>query len=600
MDLLDRIPGVVRAQQASFPISYRGQTGSRMRIQQNGARRSGLNPQGYLGQDLNVSNLSTARIVDGIEKAIYGSGAIGGVLELEDRQAFVKSPNVIQSQFGTNNSARQLGFRWGTNSKPTAFEVTGNGIQTNDMHFAGRERARNSSIQEYQLSSALTARFKKAQLNWRQKWSSGIWKFPQGFQNFPFELRKLDNAYTYQTDVKIQHILNNDWKLTQQIWGLTLETDQIQDVYNAQFDSINIKVIRSFHRKSTGYNGFLEKNFGKYHLKSGLDLFTSRLDENRTDDNRIENSRSSSQVAQRDDQQAGAFIKASSGSPRIQWTGVLRADLARTNNLDADPALASAITGGIEAKGTLWKMDHQLSLGRYFRFPRPEESGGELFGGRGTFRGNPDIRPESSYQLEWIITKNTRSTSFKISSWLAYFEDRIIDVPVPDERNVFEYRNIDQARTFGLEWHISQVLLDQKKHNLIGVLTGLAMRGDDLTDANFFQKGSRSNGIPPTHVQGELKYKTWLGSIPVQFGFDVRHFTRFVAPTGFTNQVWAVRDAPAYTLLGLNANTRFRWNQQTLLITARVSNLTDQTYFPFGTRIPGIGRDFRFGLNYSF
>lgn len=598
MDLLERIPGVVRAQASSFPISYRGQTGSRLRIQQNGARRSGLNPQGYLAQDLNVSNLSKAQIVDGIEKAIYGSGAIGGVLVLEDRQANRKSQNVIYSQYGTNNKARQLGFRWNTGKDNTHLEIAGNGIETDDFRFSSRQKSLNSSIVTYNLSSALATQLKKTQINWRQKWSTGRWQFPQGFQNNPFELRDLNNAYTYQSDIKAQHVLRNGWNLSHQIWGLTQETDQTQDQYNAQFDAINFKIERSYRRLGLGYNGFTEKDFDKYSIKAGLDLFTSRLDENRTEVDRIRNSSFSSLAARRNDQQVGVFVNAITQGRKVQWAGVFRADLASTDNLEAASKQTSALSGGIEANWSWLKINHQVSLGRYFRFPRPEESGGELFGGRGIFQGNPDIKPEYSYQLEWTFSKATKSTSFSLSSWLAYFENRIIEVPL--EQGVFQYDNIDQARAFGLEWQLTQVLFSQKKHNLVGYVSGLTMQGDDLSNENFLGKGSRSNGIPPAHFHGELKYKTWLKTLPLQFSLDVKHFQKFIAPSGFINQVWAVRDAPAYTLLGLHSRTQFHWNRRVLSITASISNLTDEAYFPYGTRIMGLGRDFRFGINYSF
>ncbi len=598
MDLLDRIPGVVRAQASSFPISYRGQTGSRLRIQQNGARRAGLNPQGYLAQDLNVSNLSTARVVGGIEKAIYGSGAIGGVLVLEDRQAIQKAPNSIFSQFRANNNARQLGFRWNTGNNKTNLEIAGNGINTENFHLADGQTARNSAIQEYNLSSSVTTEFRKTKVYWRQKWSTGNWQFPQGFQNNPFELRELNNSFTYQSDIKINYDLKNDWKITQQVWGLLLETDQKQDQYNAQFDAINFQIERSYRRFGFGYNGILKKSFDHYSLKTGMDLYTSRLDENRSERDRVQNSSTDALVARRLDQQTGVFLQANSIGQKVQWTGVIRGDLAVNSNLDAQRVYTSAVSGGIEANWSVWKTNHQISIGRYFRFPRPEESGGELFGGRGIFRGNPDIRPEYSYQLDWSITKKLKSTTLKINSWLTHFDDRIVEVPIA--QNVFQYGNIEQARTFGLEWQISQVLLNQKAHNLMGYISGLAMRGDDLAGVNFFSKGSRSNGIPPAHVQGKLKYKTWLREIPLQFGIDVRHFLEFIAPSGFTNQVWAVRDAPAYTLIGLSTNTRLHWGKHSLSLTMSVTNLTDQPYFPFGTRIMGMGRDFQFGLNYIF
>lgn len=598
MDLLEGIPGVVRAQSSSFPVSYRGQTGSRLRIQQNGARRSGLNPQGYLAQDLSSANLSTARMVDGIEKAIYGSGAIGGVLVLEDRQASLKSLNSIYSQFHTNNKSRQLGFRWNSGNDPTLLEVAASGIETDNLRFANRQKALNSAIKEYDLSTALTHQLTKSQISWRQKWSSGNWQFPQGFQNNSFELRDLDNVYTYQSDVKFQHQLKSGWKVTHQTWGLILETNQIQDQYNAQFESINFKIERSYRRLGFGYNGYGEKAFNRFAMKTGVDFFASRLNENRTEYDRVRNSISNELAAKRDDRQAGVFMRVNTMGRKVHWTGVFRADLATNTNLDTQSKQTSALSGGGEVRWQWLNVEHQVSLGRYFRFPRPEESGGELFGGRGIFRGNPDIRPEYSYQLEWKMTKATRSTSFTVSSWLAYFENRIIAVPL--EPGIFQYDNIENARTLGLEWQLAQVLITQKEYNLTCHFSGLMMQGDDLMSASFFSKGSRSNGIPPAHLKGELKYKTWFGSIPFQLSFDTQHFLKFIAPSGFTNQVWAVLDAPAYTLFGLHVNTQIQWRKNALSFTASMSNLTDQVYFPFGTRIMGMGRDFRFGLNYSF
>lgn len=598
MDVLDQITGIIRVQEATFPISYRGQTGSRLRIQQNGARRNGLNPQGYLAQDLNATNLGEARMVNGVEKASYGSGAIGGVLVLEDRQADDPLPNLILSSFGTNNAARQLGFRWHTGKEKTHFEITGNGIQTNDYKFSNRETAQNSAFHAYHISTALHQQIKNNRLQWRQKWSWGNWQLPQGFQNNPFELRDLNNNYTYQTDVSLTNQLKNQWKLKHQAWGLIVATEQTQDQYNAQFDAVNFQIVRGLRRTGWGYNGFLEKSTERFDLKTGLDVFVSRLEEERTENDQVRNISFDQLAANRSDQQAGAFIQMRTKGRKIQWTGVFRSDLATSNNLDAKRDFSSAVSGGFEAHWSLWKLNQRLSLGRYFRFPRPEETGGELFGGRGIFRGNPAIKPEYSYQLEWAIFKKINSTSLKVSSWLAYFDDRIVALPV--ENGVFQYRNISQARTYGLEWEVSQILLDHTKHQLTGLFSGLAMKGDDLSNANLLKKGDRSEGIPPTNFRGELRYKSRIGQLPIQLSIDARHFMKFIAPSGFTNQVWAVRDAPAYTLLGLQVNTRFHIGNEWMSVTTSVSNLTDTGFFPFGTRIMGMGRNFVVGIDYSF
>ena len=601
MDLLDAIPGVVRAQQSAFPISYRGQHGSRLRIQQNGARRAGLNPQGYLGQDLNASNLEVARMVTGIERAIYGSGSIGGVLLLEDAAASAARPSELFFDYGTNNRSRRIGMNWQGNLKKTHLRLAGSGLETNNFRFADQQEAINSNLQELNLSSALSLPLRSHEINWRQNLSSGNWQFPQGFQNFPFEFRDLDNRYTYQTDLKVKSTLRGNWTLNNQAWGLTLKTDQTQDKYNAQFDAINEQVIRRYTRNSFGYNGSLERITQRFAIKTGMDLYTSRLEEHREDNNYRENRFESRQAALRDDFHAGSFLRVTTLNEGLQWTGVIRVDMATSDNLEAATSTYSAITGGIQADWTFLQLDHQVYVGRFFRFPRPEESGGELQGGRGVFRGNPDIKPEYSTQLEWSVSRRLERLLIRASSWFAYYQDRIVETPLADENAVFLYDNVDQARTFGIEWSLTYTLFNQPKQQLTGSLSGLAMKGDDLPGGKIFEKGERSLGIPPATLSAGLQYvRNLRPGYMLNMTLDVRHAFEFIAPAGFTNQVWAVSDAPDYTLLGFNIGNRFRWNHHDLLLNIGASNLTDVAYFPFGTRIMGMGRNWRFGVKYAF
>lgn len=599
MDVLASIPGVVRAQQSAFPISYRGQHGSRLRVQQNGARKVGLNPQGYLGQDLNPANLQVARMVTGIEKVVYGSGAIGGVLLLEDVDATEKVPSELFFNYGTNNRSRRIGGNWQGILKNATLRFSGSGLNAGNFHFANLEEAQNSKQEEYNFSSAVSTRVGDLQLNWRQNISSGSWQFPQGFQNNAFELRDLDNHYTYQTDLKVKRLLKGGWSMTHQLWGLTLKTDQTQDQYNALFESVNFKILRSYTRSSLGYNGGLERTSNRLALKAGIDLFGSVLEEHREENDFVNDWFTREQAARRNDHQGGTYFRVTTLNKDIQWTGALRLDLANTNNLESQASNYSAISGGIQATWSFLGLDHQVHLGRFFRFPRPEETGGELFGGRGVFRGNPDIKPEYSHQLEWALSKQLKNVSFRASTWFTHFLDRIVETPV--EQNVFLYDNVDQARTYGLEWTCTYTVIQDQKQELSGNLSGLVMGGDDLPNKQIFGNGQRSIGIPPSNMGLIVRYSRYLRQmVMINVAMDASHIWPFEAPEGFSNQVWAVRDAPAYTLLGANLGFRFIQDNHDILIDFGVSNLADVDYFPFGTRVMGMGRNIRFGAKYAF
>ena len=246
---------------------------------------------------------------------------------------------------------------------------------------------------------------------------------------------------------------------------------------------------------------------------------------------------------------------------------------------------------------------------RYFRYPNQLETTGEAARGRGIFIGNPDISPEYSYQLEWRLSGKRSSFSYQLNSWYTYFQGRISEVP--QDNGTFTYENLDNARNMGVEIVFNKKIplfqasngasANAFAHLLDLSITGTAIVGDELAEGLFSEAIDPLLGVPPARLSLMARYTGPLvqgTEWSVHSKLDrVSEFSRF--PGGFNNQTFGIEEAPAYWLLGIGVEVEKQIGIHSLQLGVNATNLTNSNYFPFGTRVMEMGRNFQFNLRWS-
>ena len=621
---LDHLPGFFKVQNNNYSLVYRGFYGNRLRIEQNGARRTGVTASGgFFGEDVNPENISQISIVNGVDKAIYGSGAMGGVVLMDEWRTPSKNSASVYQSYATNNSLLISGLKTTLADHRKGVTISLRNSQSGDYQIpvdgfgngSGNVPVNHSAYEQSSVSVAgfLRDPSGKHLLNLIQKASKGLWERPQGFQNNPFELRSFRNKHNYQTDLR--HVYNDQgkWRIKQQVSLQFMETDQIQRSFNATMENLNIERTRTYLKSTQGYRVTASWNTSSpWKMEFGLDGYRSVLDERESENNMINDFVTNDEpVSVRRDLQGGLF--ALLGNSRKDWYYRLatRLDIGEIASDDNRQTL-TVVTGGLEAGWQVSKLlSSRWSLGRFFRYPSQLEATGVVFGGRGTFFGNPEIQPEYSYQLEWQLSGKRQNLSYQLTSWYTYFDGRISEVPTGN--NTFTYENVANAQNIGLEFVLNQRFLlppssssvttptETSSRAISVMLTGTYIIGDELSEGIFSEAVDPLLGTPPSRWSFMTRYEgRWLQTDwSIHSRLDrVHRFDRL--PTGFINQTFGVVEVPAYWLLNVGVEMEKEISRYQLHLGINGTNLTNSRYSPFGTRVPEMGRNLQFNLRCSF
>ncbi|MCE7990649.1 MAG: TonB-dependent receptor plug domain-containing protein [Roseivirga sp.] len=603
---LDHIPGFFKIHEAGFPLVYRGMSANRLRIEHNGALRTGVVDQGYLTDDINPGTVNI-RVVRGIESTLYGSGAIGGVIRFDEPSfGSIANKRSIYLAYSSNNSSKTAGLELSGKNDQSGFRFASRTNSTDDFQFGSGETALNSAQGQNSLNLSLFRRNKARthQLTWSNNYSNSDTERPQGFQNNPFEFRKYRNHFTYQTNLESQAALKNGVILKQNLWALWLDTDQELRNFNGDFSRLNVSENRNYQKQAFGYRGKLALQPSPLlALQVGADFTGSWLDQQNIRQDFInqifdENTFTQSRV----EQMAGLFGLAEYKLKGTVLGIAIRADIASIGTREQQEHYTT-LSGGLELTHSQKdRYTNIISLTRKFRYPTQQESVGVLFGGRGTFFGNPDLKPEYGYQLEWTrIRKLNNQFDIALTSWFALFENRIAEFFLGNSE--FSYRNLDKARTMGLEARLDYKILglDSESSTTLS-FSGTFTQGDNLGNEGIFAGGTPLIGIPPGRMRlSALHNRNIRTNLSLQAHANVDYVLPYNRlPSGSIRQTFGVIETEAYPLVDLGFKAIWKLNHSSLEFGLNIANLTDKAYFPFGARIMGVGRNVTGSLRYNF
>jgi outer membrane receptor protein involved in Fe transport len=614
IDALVSTPGFTQIWEYHSPLLLRGMNSNRLVVMDNGSRRIGTFPGGYFAQDLNIYDAQRIEIVKGPGSVIYGSGAISGIINIINNEPFGKerTSGRITSGFGSNNNEWLEVGRLCYKKENYGFELGAKFRQSNDMVYGDGTVAENSNVKDIDFSLNSGYRFSEDQsVILRMKYHNGDWGKPRGF-NGP------SNAFTRirNNEEGLHTALKYSYKprkvLDEAVLNLFIDNGK-RDYYKYKHSTVSGKVtaLDLVHYKNLYGGGqfYSVLNLTSNNkLTSGIDGYFFRLDNPAEIIDYYNDTKGELEGFMGAGQQnIGAFVNNDwQLTNSLRMISGIRFDIAKVNEgqhskKDEREEARSALSGNLGLVYSIQEnMNISFNLGRAFRMPNAEELFTEVISCKGIKLGNPDLKPEFSWNVDIGFRGNSLNGNLRYD--LAFFYNRffdfISDVPADDMPDVdFTFKNTDavlMGGEFSALYHFERVL--RPSNSLIIGVGAAYVYGIDLLagdDAALF-------GIPPLKIQTNITYRGLLNSNWIT-GYFMKIESEYasmqkripVAPDGSVGGPWGYIPSESHITfnlaLGLNSNSLPLYPKLRFVI----RNLLDQDYKPYGSYIPAMGRNIK-------
>lgn len=263
-------------------------------------------------------------------------------------------------------------------------------------------------------------------------------------------------------------------------------------------------------------------------------------------------------------------------------------------HIDVDSAARDrSHRGNSLSLGAVWNFAPQyaagLSLSRAQRLPTAEElyADGLHMATRTLERGNPDLKAETSHNIDLSLKKLAGATTFSVSA----FHNRVSDfiyantLDEHDGLQLIEYTQRDAIFT-GVEGQIRQQL---------NAMFGLTLFGDYVRARLAASDGDRDLPRIPAHRIGlrlDGHWQGWEGEVELYRVGRQRQLAEFESST------------PGYNMLNLGVSYAGRLASVPYLFYVKASNLTDELAYSHTSFIkdaaPLMGRNLTMGVKLTF
>lgn len=469
-------------------VSFRGTTSSQTAVIWNGIN---INSQMNGSTDFNTisgSDYNSVSVKAGGGSVIYGSGAVGGTVHLNNDMTFYdRFENNLKLDYGSFNTIR---INYKTNI-------------SNEKWSAQIGFSKNSSTNDYKYLNRYT---------WKgeQRWN----------QNGQYDLITLNANLGYKFDAKNSLKFYSQTSNTDRNTSLITETDTKSKYVNG-FNRNLLDYGGNFGKFTTNFKtAYIFENYQYYadntrkdysygkteslitKLDLGYTLFKSTQLNGIIDYSRTKGFGSGFGNHIREISSAALLIKQDFSS---DWKNEFGIRKEFTNNYKS-PVLFSI--GSLYQFSQLYNL--KLNISRNFRIP----TFNDLYWEEG---GNPDLKPESSYQAEIgnVFTFKTIS----LTQTFYYMKIKDLLQWVPGKNGIWSPKNQDKVNSYGAE-----TLLSWKKHfgknYLVANMTYAYTISEDEETKNqlFF--------VPYNKVTGAVSYSRNKISAYYQFLYNGFVYTR--------------------------------------------------------------------------
>ncbi len=244
----------------------------------------------------------------------------------------------------------------------------------------------------------------------------------------------------------------------------------------------------------------------------------------------------------------------------------------------------------------------KINAGKSFRMPIAKElaANGINYHRFSYEKGNPDLSPEISYQLDAGMEVLTRRFAIGITPFANYFPNYIYLNPgfehdrlYGNGNQIFSYTQSQVVRLGG-ELHSHYDIIPQLK-------TGLILNYIWSEQISGSKKGFTLPFSPPPSALFHMKFE------PQQIRFLLNFYASLdIKLVGAQNRIVPPEEqTPGYILLNSSMGKKLNIKNQSMLITLQVQNLLNETYFIHTSyyrliNVPAPGRNVVLGLHIPF
>ena len=533
-------------------VSFRGTTSSQTAVIWNGIN---INSQMNGSTDFNTisgSDYNSVSVKAGGGSVIYGSGAIGGTVHLNNDMSFYKRfENNLRLDYGSFNT---IGINYKTNI-------------SNEKWSAQIGFSKNSSTNDYKYLNRYT---------WRgeQRWN----------QNGQYDVITMNANVGYKINAKNSLKLYTQTSNTDRNTSLITETETKSKYvngfnrnlleYDGNFGKLTANFKTAYIFENYQYYADNSKNqytYGKTEsfiskADLGYTLFKSTQINGIVDYNRTKGYGSGFGDNTREIGSAALLIKQDFST---DWKNEFGIRKEFTDNYKS-PVLFNL--GSSYQFNKLYNL--KLNLSRNFRIP----TFNDLYWEQG---GNPDLKPESSYQAE--IGNVFTFKNISLTQTFYYIKIKDLLQWVPGSNGIWTPQNRDKVNSYGAE-----ILLSWKKQygkNIFGANASYAYTAskDEETKKQLFF-------VPFNKVTGSVSYSRNRISAYYQFLYNGFVYTR-----ADNNPDEIIKD---YTLSNIGIDYDFKF-LDSFKLGIQVLNIFNENYESLEDR-PMPGRNFNMYLTLKF
>ncbi|KQB43016.1 TonB-dependent receptor plug domain-containing protein [Flavobacterium aquidurense] len=533
-------------------VAFRGTTASQTAVIWNGIN---INSQMNGSTDFNTisgSDYNSVSVKAGGGSVIYGSGAVGGTVHLNNDLAFYKRfENNLKLDYGSFNT---IGINYKTNI-------------SNEKWSAQIGFSKNSSTNDYKYLNRYT---------WKgeQRWN----------QNGQYDIITVNANVGYKFDSKNILKLYTQTSNTDRNTSLITETERKSKYING-FNRNLLEYDGDFGKFRTNFKAaYIFENFQYYADNSknqytygkteslitkadlGYTLFKSTQINGIIDYNRTKGYGSGFGDHTREISSAALLIKQDFSA---DWKNEFGIRKEFTDNYKS-PILFSL--GSSYQLNKLYNL--KLNLSRNFRIP----TFNDLYWEEG---GNPNLKPESSYQAE--IGNVFTFKNMSLTQTFYYMKIKDLLQWVPGKNGIWSPQNTDKVNSYGAE-----TLLSWKKHFSKNYFSANASYAYTISEDEA--TGKQLFFVPFHKVNGAISYSRNKISAYYQFLYN-----GFVYTQSDNDPKQIVKD---YTVSNLGVDYDFNF-LESFKLGFQVLNLFNENYESLENR-PLPGRNFNIYINLKF